>query len=179
MSIIGRMYLWIIAAHGMLSLSLLMSCDTLDERDLSTETQPSYVSPAYVDNGDGTITDTTANGIMWVKCAYGESGEATCSGSATKIPYSDAFTHCGDLSLAGFDDWRLPTIAELETLGFTGPDYSWFKDYSTLKDEYWFSSDLENDIFVKALKISDKSIYKTAIDSSITRYARCARAIQP
>jgi hypothetical protein len=158
---------------------LLVSCDTLDEVNLSNEAPPTYVKPVYRDNGDGTISDTTSNGIMWAKCAHGETGTASCSGSADKIIYSTAYAYCENLTLAGYTDWRLPTVAELETLGFSDGDYSWFTNYTTLKSEYWFSGDLENNVFVYSVKLSTKETSKTASDSTITRYARCARAIQP
>lgn len=163
-----KKFICIIAAICACAFLLLASCDTLDEVDLSKETPPTYVKPEYSDNGDGTITDTTTNGIMWV------------SGSASQIPYSTAYSHCENLSLAGYTDWRLPTIAELETLGFDDANYSWFQDYSTLKAEYWFSSDLENNVFVYSIQLSTKKTSKTYIDSTTsTRYVRCARAVQP
>lgn len=170
---------YITAAFLLLFSPLLFSCDTLDEVDLSQDEPPAYVKPIYTDNGDGTVTDTTANGIMWTRCAYGETGSSSCNGSATAITYTDAHTHCENLSLAGFADWRLPTVAELKTLGYADADYSWFKDYSNLKNQYWFSSDLENNIFVLSVRPSDKSTYKSATDSPTTRYVRCARAVAP
>jgi hypothetical protein len=59
----------------------------------------------FVDNGDGTITDTTT-GLMWSKDDVG-SGE---------LKHADAEKACKNLSLAGHKDWRLPTHAELLTL---------------------------------------------------------------
>lgn len=60
-------------------------------------------SPAYNDNGDGTITDNVT-GLIWQK----DMGD--------KISWYDAFTKADTLSLGGYDDWRMPTIKELYSL---------------------------------------------------------------
>jgi len=57
----------------------------------------------FTDNGDGTVTDGNT-GLMWQQ---GESGE---------MVWEDAITCCEDLSLAGYPDWRLPNIKELESI---------------------------------------------------------------
>ncbi len=63
-------------------------------------------SPAQrsVDNGDGTITDTTT-WLMWSKEDVGD-----------RQSWEPADKACRALTLAGFSDWRLPTRAELLTL---------------------------------------------------------------
>lgn len=159
--------------------TVLCMCNSLEEVDLANEPLPTYGKPTFRDDGDGTITDTSANGIMWARCAYGE-GITTCNGNAEKITYKNALSYCQNLTLAGYTDWRLPTIAELETLSFSDVDYSWFTNYDILKNEYWFSADLENQVFVYSFKISTKDVSKSAVDSTtIARYARCARAVEP
>ena len=66
--------------------------------------------PAYQDNGDGTITDLNTK-LMWKK----DPGE--------KMTYNDAVAGAASFSLAGYDDWRLPTIKELYSLIlFSGTD---------------------------------------------------------
>jgi len=55
----------------------------------------------FVDNGDGTVTDT-ATRLMWEQ-NKGPSGRT----------WQDADNYCAALTLAGHDDWRLPTIWEL------------------------------------------------------------------
>jgi hypothetical protein len=59
----------------------------------------------FVDNGDGTVTDTSTD-LMWSREDVVE--KCTTHAKATKA--------CGDLRLAGHADWRLPTRAELLTL---------------------------------------------------------------
>jgi hypothetical protein len=66
--------------------------------------------PAYRDNGDGTVTDLNT-GLMWQQ----DPGE--------KITYTQAVSGAANLNLAGYDDWRLPTIKELYSLIiFSGTD---------------------------------------------------------
>ena len=60
--------------------------------------------PAYVDNGDGTITDLNTN-LMWQKYLLDD-----------KFTYSEALVAADTFSLAGYNDWRLPTIKELYSL---------------------------------------------------------------
>lgn len=59
--------------------------------------------PSYTDNGDGTITDNVT-GLMWQK----NPGE--------KMTYQEAAAGADRFTLAGYDDWRLPTIKELYSL---------------------------------------------------------------
>jgi len=55
----------------------------------------------YRDNGDGTVTDNVT-GLMWQKAA-----DSTTYGQVQAVAY------CNGLTLAGHDDWRLPTQIEL------------------------------------------------------------------
>ena len=64
--------------------------------------------PSYKDNGDGTITDNVT-GLMWVKAR------------GSKVSWDDALAGAKKCSVAGHDDWRMPTIKELYSLiEFTG-----------------------------------------------------------
>ncbi len=57
----------------------------------------------FRDNGDGTVTDLNT-GLMWVQ-AHGE-----------KMTFDEAVAGASTFSLAGYTDWRLPTIKELYSL---------------------------------------------------------------
>ncbi len=62
----------------------------------------------FIDNGDGTVTDTMSK-LMWVKeCSYVKT--RGCLGWDKSKAYVDG------LSTGGHDDWRMPTVAELKTL---------------------------------------------------------------
>ena len=58
----------------------------------------------FIDNKDGTVTDTKTN-LMWAK--YDNQGDIT---------WHDAKKYCEHIILSKYEDWRMPTIKELETL---------------------------------------------------------------
>ena len=60
--------------------------------------------PSYTDNGDGTITDNVT-GLMWQKSLPDD-----------KYTYEECIQYADTCTLAGYDDWRLPTIKELYSL---------------------------------------------------------------
>jgi hypothetical protein len=85
---------------------------------------------AFIDNGNGTITDT-GTGLMWQK--------ATAPGTYT---WEQALTYCENLTLpaGGYSDWRLPNRNELQTL----VDYSRYSPATTFPNTqpsiYWSST---------------------------------------
>ena len=62
-------------------------------------------SPRFTDNGDNTVTDNLT-GLMWTKNAniWGD------------VIWNTAVDNCEGYSLAGYSDWRLPNVKELESL---------------------------------------------------------------
>ncbi len=70
--------------------------------------------PAYHDNGDGTVTDLNT-GLMWQQ-GYAED----------KLTYTEALAYVQEMNarhLAGYGDWRLPSIKQLYSLiDFRGTD---------------------------------------------------------
>lgn len=68
----------------------------------------------FVDNGDGTVTDT-ATGLMWAK-----------EDNMGDITWREAEVYCRTPPIAGYrySDWRMPTVEELRTLYHEeGPGY--------------------------------------------------------
>jgi len=57
----------------------------------------------FVDNGDGTVTDTRRK-IMWQK-----------SDNGNEVTFAEAQEYCKTLRLGGYDDWRLPKADEADT----------------------------------------------------------------
>jgi len=61
------------------------------------------LQPSYTDNGDGTISDNVT-ALMWQK------------NMGDKMTYDEAFVEAGNMTLGGYNDWRVPTIKELYSL---------------------------------------------------------------
>lgn len=62
----------------------------------------------YVDNGDGTITDTKT-GLMWCqKDSFAETGQF--------MDWDQARAYMAKLHTGGYDDWRIPTIEQYKTI---------------------------------------------------------------
>ena len=57
----------------------------------------------YVNNGDGTVTDTDTE-LMWTQVP------------SAAMNWTSAIAHAESLTTAGYTDWRLPNIKELQTL---------------------------------------------------------------
>ncbi len=77
------------------------------------------VQSSYNDNGDGTITDNRT-GLMWQK------------DTEDKMTHAEAVTGVSIFNLAGYSDWRLPTIKELYSLmDFSGQDPSGYQGTDT------------------------------------------------
>ena len=78
--------------------------------------------PSYTDNGDGTVTDNVT-GLMWQKSAdLNGDGEINAD---DKLTYEQAAAGVSGFTLAGYTDWRLPSIKEVYSLVlFSGEDVS-------------------------------------------------------
>lgn len=82
----------------------------------------------FVDNGDGTVTDTKRK-IMWQK---GDNGK--------EVTFAEAQEYCKNLRLGGHTDWRLPKPDERETavvIELMMPKHS--RDVYAYFDLYWSS----------------------------------------
>jgi hypothetical protein len=86
-------------------------CPSLGESFYGQDAQINSTQPSYIDNGDGTVTDQNT-GLMWQQNLLNK-----------KLTYNEAKALSDTFTLAGYDDWRLPTIKELYSLIlFSGTD---------------------------------------------------------
>lgn len=95
--------------------------------------------PNYTDNGDGTITDNIT-GLMWSKTSD-LNGDGIIDVN-DKLTQEQAEYGAQNLTLAGYEDWRLPTIKELYSLiMFSGKDASGYKGSDTENLEPFIDTD--------------------------------------
>ena len=98
----------------------------------------------YVDHGDGTVSDLVT-GLMWQQ------------DPGAKVTFAQAKANADSFSLAGYDDWRLPTIKELYSLidfrGVTGTSAATSTPY------------LDTSVFV--FRYGDESAGERFIDSQM------------
>ena len=96
----------------------------------------------FMDNDDGTVTDT-ATGLMWQQ------------GAPSSMTWEAALTYADGLALAGFNDWRLPTITELQSIvdfsrASPAIDTNWFP--GTGVSYYWSSTTYAGALWFKLIR---------------------------
>lgn len=88
-----------------------MTCPQSETAFYGQDAQYQRAAMAYQDNGDGTVTDLNT-GLMWQQTP------------GAKMTWGQAMANAASFTLAGYTDWRLPTIKELYSLidfnGMTG-----------------------------------------------------------
>jgi len=97
----------------------------------ATSSRTPTPTPRFIDNGNGTITDTTTN-LVWEKKSddggphdYNDNPASmyTWSASGSTQPNGTVFAFVQALNNTNFGgrrDWRLPTLEELQTIVSTG-----------------------------------------------------------
>ncbi|MDH4163517.1 MAG: DUF1566 domain-containing protein [Nitrospirota bacterium] len=122
---------------------------------------------SYVDNGNGTISDTVA-GLMWQKQDDG-----------TAKTWEAAIAYCEGLVLpvAGYSDWRLPQIKELNSLvdsSRSNPAINTTFFPSTQSTSYWSSTSTVADT-LKAWVVDFNSGITSFSTKTGSNYVRCVR----
>jgi len=80
---------------------------------MSINTVTNRIGP-YIDNGNGTVTDTHT-GLTWMRCALGQVWDGTtCTGEAGAHRFNRAMAL--QINFADCSDWRVPNVDELESI---------------------------------------------------------------
>jgi hypothetical protein len=98
----------IFIASVFLFLSQPRTSESAEQKEIEFHLRPLHkvsvvAEKRFVDNGDGTVTDTKLN-LMWQK---GDNGK--------EVSFEEAENYCKSLRLGGYSDWRLPNPDERDT----------------------------------------------------------------
>ena len=125
-------------------------------------------SDSFTDNSDGTVTDNRT-GLMWQK-----------SEPSDWRTWQEALAYCENLTLAGYSDWRLPNINELQSIvdyskAIPAIDNAKFPD---TRSAYYWSSTTNDSITGNALYVSFYSGSVPDNTAKNTNNAFFARAVR-
>lgn len=134
-------------------------------------------SARFVNNGDGTITDSNTD-LMWKQCLEGLAGDECELGEALALNWAEALLYLPELNKEGdkgYMDWRMPNIRELSTLVetqcmnpsintevfpgtpatqvWTSSPYQFYTHYSWYVDFGYGSADYDERIKPKSLRL--------------------------
>jgi len=133
---------------------------------------------AYVDNGDGTVTDRVT-GLMWQKTlpmtAPG-SGVLATFGFTAAVAYCQMTVNAMVPPLGGHTDWRLPTLIELVSLvdlGLSNPSLSSTYFPNTPSSAFWSSTGSASSGRGWAVGFSTGALGRN--NTIAPAYARCVR----
>ena len=99
--------------------------------------------------GDNVVIDNLTN-LMWKQCTEGFTGSDCSTGSSATFNWQQALEVSDASTFAGFNDWRLPNIKELQSLiaqncyspsinisAFPNNSNSWYWSSSTRDGTTW------------------------------------------
>lgn len=70
----------------------------------------------FMIHDNGTVTDNST-GLMWMRCSLGQTWDgSSCLGRNILYTWQDALQAAASATYAGYDDWRLPNVIELESI---------------------------------------------------------------
>ncbi len=136
-------------------------------------------SPSYTDNSNDTVTDNVT-GLMWQKSDNGTHNWHEAMGiiDSSNNPLG-ATDICGNLSLASYEDWRLPTRRELLRLvdfGTSSPAINNNFGGTITATPYW-TSDARDTTYAWYVRFDGYSAGYVShwVQKFQTRYVRCVR----
>jgi len=119
----------------------------------------------FTDNGNGTVSQGT--GLMWQQ------------GENKKVNWDSAIAYCENLSLAGYNDWRLPNIEELKSIIDVKEEPTINKTYFPNANSFFYwSSTTSAGLSSYAWYVGFSGGSVDLIGKSFDIYVRCVRSGQ-
>jgi len=120
-------------------LPILQTGQTKIYHDGDNGTHQAGIKRSYTKKGEVIIDNST--GLMWQNQAYTQKekeAEDANKEHGKVLKWANASKYCDELTLGGYDDWKLPTLKELKTL----VDYSQHNpaidaQFEVIPDYYW------------------------------------------
>lgn len=99
--------------------------------DVGYDSDYSGNQPSYTKNNTGTIVTDNITGLMWTQSSDID-GDGVTTDADDKKSYDESVIYCSNLTLEGYEDWRLPDIKTLYSLmQFKGEDPSGYEGTDT------------------------------------------------
>ncbi|MEF1288711.1 Lcl domain-containing protein [Vibrio sp. M260118] len=109
----------------------MRNCPSISDSTFGQDAQYQGNAASYTNNSDGTVSDNVT-GLVWTQTTD-LNGDGKVD-AQDKLSYQEALDYAQNLSLGGYDDWRLPTIKELYSLIlFDGQDPSGLNQSGTMQ----------------------------------------------
>jgi hypothetical protein len=132
----------------------------------------------YIDNNNGTVTDRKTT-LVWKQCSEGQSGAACAVGVTVSMDWQSALQTASNSTFAGFTDWRLPNVNELQSLlerGCYSPAINELRFPGPINSNYYWSatsaaSDSRN-AWVVGFFYGDADRFARKIDTYVVRLVR-------
>ena len=158
---------------------------------------------SYHDNGNGTVTGP--DGLLWMKCAYGQVWDAAwnactgigggttfgaksvkfceiasgCVGPSLTADSGPAFDACNSMTAGGLTGWRLPTKYELGNIGKGMDRSTMLLIFPQTPDdkEFWSASQDEEDAdLVRAMSFAGINFgQEFGRQKTDVKYVKCVR----
>ena len=125
---------------------------------------------AFVDNGNGTVSDTST-GLMWQQDTARDT-----EGNYDPMTWEEALAYCESRTIGGHTDWRLPTIKELRSLvDYTqyDPAIDKVRFPNTVSSYYWSSTTYASIPTTPGSSISTMASTTGTVSPTTITFGRC------
>jgi hypothetical protein len=125
------------------------------------------------------VVADSVTGLVWQGCAAGLRGADCSTGAATTYTWQNSLAHCQNLTWAGYGDWYLPNVDELDSIvdvrrSFPAVEPSAFP--GTPNAAFWSStSNAASPSFAWLVAFNRGMVFYGGLDKTNPNDVRCVR----